>query len=70
MYYDLNEKTSNVYVFICDFTREHGYSPSIREIGQNVGLKSSSKVRGYLKRLEECGYIMRNKVYPHTIQII
>ncbi len=70
MYYDLNEKTSNVYVFICDFTREHGYSPSIREIGQSVGLKSSSTVHGYLKRLEECGYIMRNKDCPRTIRII
>lgn len=70
MLYDLNEKTTEIYGFICDFNRANGYSPSVREIGQHVGMSSTSTVHSYLKRLEECGYIMRKKDCPRTIQII
>ena len=52
MYYDLNEKTTVVYMFICNFNCEHGYSPTVREIGKHVGLKSTSSVQAYLKKLE------------------
>jgi len=70
MLYDLNEKTSQIYCFICDFNRDNGYSPSVREIGQHVGMASTSTVHSYLKKLEECGYIMRKKDCPRTIQIV
>lgn len=70
MLYDLNEKTTEIYGFICDFNRANGYSPSVREIGQHVGMSSTSTVHSYLKRLEECGYIMRKKDCPRTIQIV
>lgn len=69
MYYDLNEKTTVVYMFICDFNWEHGYSPTVREIGKHVGLKSTSSIQAYLKKLEECGYIARLKDCPRTIKI-
>ena len=44
--------------FLNDFTKQHGYSPSIREIGRAVGLKSSSTVYNHLRRLEEEGRIV------------
>ena len=69
MYYGLNEKTTVVYMFICDFNREHGYSPTVREIEKHVGLKSTSSVQAYLRKLEECGYIARLKDCPRTIKI-
>lgn len=64
MLYDLNEKTTEIYGFICDFNRANGYSPSVREIEQHVGMSSTSTVHSYLKRLEECGYITRKKDCP------
>lgn len=70
MLYDLNEKTTEIYGFICDFNRANGYSPSVREIEQHVGMSSTSTVHSYLKRLEECGYITRKKDCPGTIQIV
>ena len=39
---------------------KQGYPPSVREIGEAVGLASSSTVHGHLSRLEEKGYIRRD----------
>ncbi len=38
-----------------------GYPPSVREIGQAVGLSSTATVHGYLERLEKKGYIKKKK---------
>lgn len=48
---------------------EQGYPPSVREIGNAVGLRSSSTVHGYLSTLEEKGYIRRNPSTPRAIEI-
>jgi repressor LexA len=45
--------------FIRDHLAEHGYLPSIREIGDEVGLTSTSTVSHHLKRLERVGLIRR-----------
>lgn len=52
--------------FLNDFTKRHGYSPSIREIGRAVGLKSSSTVYNHLRRLEEEGRIVSCPQKPRT----
>lgn len=49
---------------------ERGYPPSVREIGQVIGLKSSSTVHGHLAKLEAAGYIRRDKDKPRAIEII
>jgi len=49
--------------------RERGFPPSIREIGQAIGLKSSSSVHGYLVRLENKGFIRRDPAKPRTIEV-
>ncbi|MGI6036540.1 MAG: transcriptional repressor LexA [Limnochordia bacterium] len=49
--------------------QERGFPPSIREIGQAVGLKSSSSVHGYLVRLENKGLIRRDPAKPRTIEV-
>lgn len=46
-----------VYRYIVKCTREQGYPPSVREIGEAVGLKSPSTVHFHLKKLQEEGYI-------------
>lgn len=43
--------------YIIDYIQEHGYSPSIREICEGVGLKSTSSVHSHLVRMEKEGMI-------------
>ena len=57
--YDLNERQSKIYDYICDFLKEHGFSPTVREIEKMAGLTSPSSAHYYLKQLEEKGYIRR-----------
>ena len=53
----LTAKQQQIYAYILTFTAEHGYPPSVREIGAAVGLKSPSTVHFHLKHLEEAGVI-------------
>lgn len=50
--------------------REKGYPPSVREIGEAVGLASSSTVHGHLARLEKKGLIRRDPTKPRAIEIL
>lgn len=49
---------------------EKGYPPSVREIGEAVGLASSSTVHGHLSRLEKKGYIRRDPTKPRAIELL
>lgn len=59
-----------IYEFICSYTEEHGYPPSVREIGAAVGLASPSTVHMHLKALEEQGLIRRDSKKPRTIEVV
>ena len=50
--------------------KEKGFSPTVREIGEAIGLKSTSSVHIYLKRLEEWGYIIRKNECPRAIKVV
>ena len=56
---NLTPKQQRIYDFIQDFAAQHGYPPSVREIGAAVGLKSPSTVHFHLKGLEEAGMIVK-----------
>lgn len=51
------EMQQRIYQFILESIREQGYAPSVREIGDAVGLRSPSTVHFHLKNLAELGYI-------------
>ncbi|MFD4669422.1 transcriptional repressor LexA [Lentzea sp. NPDC058450] len=55
----LPERQQMILVAIRDWVVEHGYSPSTREIGEAVGLKSSSSVSKHLMALEDKGFLKR-----------
>ena len=55
----LTEKQRQIYQFIVSFQQDHGYPPSVREIGEHMGLKSPSTVHFHLKGLEEAGVIIK-----------
>ncbi|MGY3724437.1 repressor LexA [Granulicatella balaenopterae] len=48
---------------------EHGYPPTVREIGEAVNLSSTSTVHGHLSRLEKNGFIVRDKTKPRAIEV-
>ncbi|EPY05330.1 XRE family transcriptional regulator [Paenibacillus sp. E194] len=56
--------------FIRDEVRAKGYPPSVREIGEAVGLASSSTVHGHLDRLEKKGFIRRDPTKPRAIELL
>ena len=53
----LSKMQQRIYDYIAACIRDQGYPPSVREIGEAVGLKSPSTVHFHLKRLEEAGVI-------------
>ncbi len=67
---DLQGKSQEILDFIKQQQMEKGYPPSVREICEAVGLKSTSTVHGHLDRLEKKGYIRRDKTKPRAIEIL
>lgn len=66
----LSKRQQSIYDFICSYTTEHGYPPSVREIGSAVGLASPSTVHMHLKVLQERGLIKRDSKKPRTIEVV
>ena len=58
-----------ILMYIMQYTTEHGYPPSVREIGENVGLKSTSSVHSHLEKMETEGLIKRDPSMPRKITI-
>lgn len=54
---ELTTKQQQIYDYIIAFTEDHGYPPSVREIGEYVGLRSPSTVHFHLKGLQSAGLI-------------
>ena len=61
---------SRVLAFIRQEVAEKGYPPSVREIGEAVGLKSTSTVHGHLRRLEAKGLLVRDAMKPRAMGIV
>jgi len=58
---DLSDRQQRILQFIHRFTRAHRYPPTIRQIGDNVGISSTSVVNYNLSRLEELDLIVRDR---------
>lgn len=65
----LTAKQQQIYDYIISFTDEHGYPPSVREIGEYVGLKSPSTVHFHLKGLQSAGLITQAAGKTRAISI-
>lgn len=70
MYPDLSQRQTEILDFIKLEIRKKGYPPAVREIGEAVGLLSSSTVHGHLQTLEDKGYIRRDPTKPRAIEIL
>ena len=61
------EKQQRILDVVREFTLERGYPPSVREIGERVGLSSSSTVQSHLKTLERRGLLKRDPTKPRAL---
>ncbi|MER1985519.1 MAG: transcriptional repressor LexA [Solibacillus sp.] len=66
----VSKRQEAILAFIKEEVRTKGYPPSVREIGEAVGLASSSTVHGHLARLESKGFIRRDPTKPRAIEIL
>jgi repressor LexA len=66
----LSKRQLEILDFIKVEVKKKGYPPSVREIGEAVGLASSSTVHGHLSRLEKKGFIRRDPTKPRAIEVL
>lgn len=66
----LTEKEQEILDFIIRQKAKTGYPPTLREMGEYVGLKSPSSVYGHLLSLESMGWIRRDPTKPRAIEIL
>jgi repressor LexA len=65
----LTERQRGILDCIVSHTRDHGYPPSVREIGEAVGLTSTSTVHAHLATLQRLGYLRRDPTKPRAIEV-
>ena len=66
---ELTGKRKEILDFIAEQLRERGYPPSVREIGEAVGLTSSSTVHTHLTTLQRQGFLRRDPTKPRAIAV-
>ena len=65
----LSDKRQEILVYITSCLGDRGYPPSVREIGEAVGLASSSTVHAHLAVLQREGYLKRDPTKPRAIEV-
>ena len=65
----LTERQRQILDFLTKYTDAHGYPPTVREIGEAVGLASPSTVHAHLANLERAGLLKRDPTKPRAIEL-
>lgn len=68
--HDLTDRQRQILNIIIETVSTRGYPPSVREIGDAVGLSSPSTVHSHLSALERGGYLRRDPSKPRAIEVI
>ena len=63
------EKLNRVMDYIRKFSEENGYTPSVREIAQECGIKSTATVHSYIERLQDKGYLNKTDNKKRAVAI-
>lgn len=66
----LSKRQREIYDFVVAYARKHGYPPTVREIGTEVGLASPSTVHVHLAKLEQAGYVRRDPTKPRALELV
>jgi repressor LexA len=65
----LTGRQQEIWDFLVEYVDRHGYPPTVREIGEQVGLASPSTVHAHLANLERAGYLKRDPTKPRALEL-
>jgi len=66
----LTARQQEIWNFLVEYVDRHGYPPTVREIGEHVGLASPSTVHAHLANLERAGLLKRDPTKPRALELI
>jgi repressor LexA len=66
----LTARQQEIWNFLVEYVDRHGYPPTVREIGEQVGLASPSTVHAHLANLERAGLLKRDPTKPRALELI
>jgi repressor LexA len=66
----LTQRQREIWEFVVEYVDAHGYPPTVREIGEAVGLASPSTVHAHLANLERAGLLRRDPTKPRALELI
>ena len=66
----LTERQQEIWQYLVEYVDGHGYPPTVREIGDAVGLASPSTVHAHLANLERAGLLRRDPTKPRAIELV
>jgi repressor LexA len=66
----LTQRQREIWEFIVGYVDRHGYPPTVREIGEAVGLASPSTVHAHLANLERAGLLRRDPTKPRALELV
>jgi repressor LexA len=66
----LTERQQEIWNYLVEYVDRHGYPPTVREIGERVGLASPSTVHAHLANLERAGLLRRDPTKPRALELI
>jgi repressor LexA len=66
----LTKRQQEIFDFVKRYVGEHGYPPTVRDIGKAIGLTSSSTVHAHLANLEKLGVLRRDPTKPRAIEVL
>jgi repressor LexA len=67
---NLTKRQREIFDFVRRYGEEHGYPPTVRDIGKAIGLTSSSTVHAHLANLEKLGMLRRDPTKPRAIEVL
>src|SRR5688500_17798524 len=67
---NLTKRQQEIFDYIKRYGSEHGYPPTVRDIGKAIGLTSSSTVHAHLSNLEKLGLIRRDPTKPRALELL
>ena len=66
----LTGRQQEIWDFLVEYVDQHGYPPTVREIGEAVGLASPSTVHAHLANLERAGLLRRDPTKPRAVELV
>jgi repressor LexA len=67
---NLTKRQDEIFEFVKRYVSDHGYPPTVRDIGKAIGLTSSSTVHAHLANLEKLGLLKRDPTKPRALEVL